>query len=153
MTQSISKTQQEKLDYYLSLPYTIEVIQDVEEDGTVVWFAQVAELPGCMTESNTFAELEEMIKDAMISWIETALADSQTVPKPRSGESYSGKFVVRVPKSLHRELAEAAEQDGVSLNTFINVALARSLGTYSVSTKTENSKADVQVTTYLPDAA
>lgn len=116
----------EKLDYYLSLPYTIKVIRDVDE-GEESWFAKVVELPGCMTEADTFTELGEMIEDAMRAWIEIALEDGQAIPEPRPTESYSGKFVVRVPKSLHRELAEAAERDGVSLNTFVNVALAQAI--------------------------
>ena len=43
-------------------------------------------------------------------------------------EDYSGKFVVRVPRSLHRDLVETAEQEGVSLNQYINVVLARAVG-------------------------
>jgi hypothetical protein len=46
------------------------------------------------------------------------------IPEPRPEEEYSGKFVVRVPRSLHRELVETAEREGVSLNQYINVALA-----------------------------
>lgn len=130
----------EKLDYYLSLPYTIKVIRDVDE-GEESWFAKVVELPGCMTEADTFTELGEMIKDAMRAWIEIALEDGHPVPEPRPTESYSGKFVVRLPKSLHRELAEAAERDGVSLNAFVNVALARSTSQhYSLPGETESNK-------------
>lgn len=66
-----------------------------------------------------------MIEDAMRAWIETALEDGYPIPEPRPTDQYSGKFVVRVPRSLHRQLAEAATRDGVSLNTFVNVALAR----------------------------
>jgi len=119
---------EKNLEYYLSLPYTIEVIPDKDEDGQVTLFARVVELPGCMTEADDFTELGEMIEDAKLSWLETALEDGQPIPEPRPIEGYSGKFVVRVPKSLHRELAEAAERDGVSLNTFVNVALGRAIG-------------------------
>jgi antitoxin HicB len=119
---------EKNLEYYLSLPYTIEVIPDKDEDGQVTLFARVVELPGCMTEADDFTELGEMIEDAKISWLETALEDGQPIPEPRPIEGYSGKFVVRVPKSTHRELAEAAERDGVSLNTFVNVALGRAIG-------------------------
>jgi len=117
------------LNDYLSLPYTIEVNRDIDEDdGSEVWFGRVAELPGCLTEADTFAELGEMILDAMSAWIESALEDGDPVPEPRPEESFSGKFVTRVPRSLHRQLSEAAGRDGVSLNAFINVALARAVG-------------------------
>ena len=112
---------------YLALPYHIEVVYDTsgEQPG---WFARVLELPGCITQANTFEELGEMVKDAMRVWIETALEDGQPIPEPRADEDYSGKFVVRLPRSLHRELAEAAERDGVSLNALINALLGRALG-------------------------
>ncbi len=116
------------VDEYLALPYTIEVIRD-ESDDHPGWFARVVELPGCMTQAETFEELGAMIEDAMRAWIETSLEDGQPIPEPRPTETYSGKFVVRVPKSLHRELVEAADRDGVSLNAFINAVLGRVAGT------------------------
>ncbi len=115
------------VEEYLELPYTIEVVKD-EADGYPGWFARVVELPGCMTQADSFEELSDMIKDAMRAWIESALEDGESVPEPRSTEDYSGRFVVRIPKSLHRELVEMAERDGVSLNTFVNVALGKVTG-------------------------
>ena len=88
----------------------------------------MVELPGCITQGDDFEELGEMVEDAMRAWIETALEDGQDIPEPRTADDYSGKFVVRVPKCLHRRLALAADQDGVSLNQFINVALAAAVG-------------------------
>ena len=115
------------VEEYLELPYTIEVVKD-ETDDYSGWFARVVELPGCMTQADSFEELSDMIKDAMAAWIESALEDGERVPVPRSTEDYSGRFVVRIPKSLHRELVEMAERDGVSLNTFVNVALGKVTG-------------------------
>ena len=115
------------VEQYLELPYTIEVTKD-ESDEYVGWFARVVELPGCMTQADTFEELSVMIKDAMTAWIESALEDGESIPLPRSLEDYSGRFVVRIPKSLHRELVEMAEREGVSLNTFVNVALGKVTG-------------------------
>lgn len=114
------------LEEYLALPYTIEVIHDMA-DGYDAWFARVRELPGCMTEADSFEELGPMIRDAMTGWIETAIEDGQPVPEPRPMDDYSGKFIVRVPRSLHRELAEGAEREGVSQNAFLNVVLTRGL--------------------------
>jgi len=92
------------------------------------WFAEIAELPGCMTQGDSAAEAVEMIQDAMAGWIEIALEDGKPVPEPRSMDTYSGKFVLRVPHSLHRDLVRAAEREGVSLNQFAVVALARAVG-------------------------
>jgi antitoxin HicB len=116
-----------KLEDYLELPYTIEVLKD-EGDNYSGWFARVVELPGCMTQADTFAELSEMIQEAMAVWIETALEDGETIPLPRSVDDFSGRFVIRIPKSLHKELVEMAEREGVSLNTYVNVALGKMVG-------------------------
>ncbi len=118
------ETMEKTVDYYLSLPYTVELRQDPEEG----WFVSVRELPGCMSQGDTAAKAVEMIRDAMMGWIEVALEDGDPVPEPRLLEDYSGKFVVRVPRSLHRELVEEAMREGASLNKYINVALARSVG-------------------------
>lgn len=117
------------LAYYLSLPYTIEVIHNkVAEDGIAYWFARVRELPGCMTEVERFEQLDGMIHEAMTIWLEDALADGDPIAEPRPIEEYSGKFIIRVPRSLHRDLVETADQEGVSLNAFITAALARAIG-------------------------
>jgi len=120
-------TPEKNLAYYLTLPYTIEVIQDRDDTGQVTWFGRVTELPGCITEADNFAELEMMIQDAKQSWLEIALADGRAIPEPRLEEDYSGRFVVRVPKSLHKQLVISAQKEGVSLNMLVNVALARGL--------------------------
>jgi antitoxin HicB len=111
----------------LKLPYTIEVKFDQGKNYSG-WFGRVVEWPGCMTQADTFAELGEMIQDAMRAWAETALEEGQDIPEPKPAEEYSGKFIVRVPKSLHRELVEIAEREGVSLNAFANVSLAKAVG-------------------------
>ena len=111
------------LEYYMGLPYTVEVRHD--EDG---WFAKVPELPGCMTYADTFEELGPMIEDARRGWIEDALEHGDPVPEPKTAEGFSGKFNLRVPKSLHRDLARKAEEEGVSLNQLVVTTLARSVG-------------------------
>lgn len=112
------------VDYYLSLPYAIELRR--YEDGT--WFARMPELPGCMTEADTLEETMEMIRDAQGGWIEACLEDGTPIPEPRHSESYSGQFRVRLPRSLHRELVERAEQEGTSLNQMVVSVLSRAAG-------------------------
>lgn len=65
----------------------------------------------------------EHIRDARAGWITVALEDGSRIPKPRD-TSYSGRFVVRIPASLHARLAELAELEGVSLNHLASNALA-----------------------------
>ena len=113
------------LDYYLGLPYTIEL----KEDREAGWFVKIKELPGCMSQGDTANEALEMIQEAMELWLEVSLEDGDPIPEPRELDDFSGKFVVRVPRSLHRELVEQAKREGVSLNQCVNLALAQATGT------------------------
>ena len=114
------KAREKTLNYYLSLPYKVEIIHD--EDG---WFAKVLDLPGCMTWANSYEELKPMIEDAKLGWIEDALEHGDPVPEPRNTKDFSGKVNLRLPKSLHRDLTRQAEDEGVSLNQLMVAYLAR----------------------------
>lgn len=111
----------ESLDYYLSLEYPFNVMAD--PDGGYV--AVFPDLPGCMTQADTLEELFPMVNDARRLWIESEYERDNKIPLPRRPEEYSGKFNVRLPRSLHRSLAEAAEREGVSLNQYVTTLLAR----------------------------
>lgn len=113
------------VEYYVGLPYTIELRNEAEDAG---WFVRVKELRGCMSEGDTANEALDAIQEAMELWLEVALDEGIPIPEPRVEEDYSGKFVVRVPRSLHRELVDEATRQGTSLNQHVNVALARSVG-------------------------
>lgn len=115
---------EKNIKYYLNMPYTRELIAEPEGG----WFIRIKELPGCMSQGETVEEAMEMINDAMRGWLKVALSSGLKIPEPRTEEEFSGKFVVRVPKSLHRKLVEIAELEGVSLNQWINVILAEAIG-------------------------
>lgn len=112
------------LEYFLGLPYTIELSKHPGEG----WFVRVRELPGCMSQGDSAEEALEMIHEAMVLWLETALEDGLAIPEPRLEEDYSGKFVLRLPRALHRDLAEKAKEDSVSLNQFVSASLAQAVG-------------------------
>ena len=118
------KPHNKSLEDYLKLPYTVEIIP-AEEGG---FTARMVELPGCITQGDTWEEVGEMIADARRVWLEEALENGITIPEPRPQEEYSGKFVVRVTRSLHRRLVEEAERQGVSLNHYISEMLALAVG-------------------------
>jgi len=115
---------------YLALPYTIELVQDTDDAGHRGWVAEIEELPGCISQGETAEAAIANVRDAMLGWISVALQDGQAVPQPRARGTYSGKFIVRVPTSLHADLVRTATREGVSLNQFVATALARHLGRY-----------------------
>ena len=57
--------------------------------------------------------------------IEKKITDGAIVPEPINERQFSGKFNVRVPKTLHANLAMEAEKEGVSLNQYISFRLSR----------------------------
>jgi predicted RNase H-like HicB family nuclease len=100
---------------YLELPYNIIIRHTVDESGDY-YFATILEFDGCMSDGATYQEAFENIQEAMAGWIETRLANG--FPVPVANEKYSGKFLVRLPKTLHARLALEAEKEGVSLNQY-----------------------------------
>lgn len=50
--------------------------------------------------------------------------NGETPPSPLSGKSFSGKFVIRIPPDVHRELAMKAAEQGISLNRLISSRLS-----------------------------
>ncbi|MCL2391651.1 MAG: type II toxin-antitoxin system HicB family antitoxin [Oscillospiraceae bacterium] len=108
---------------YMELPYNI-VIRHVKDDSGAYYFATIQELDGCMSDGVTLEEAHTNIREAMEGWIETKLEAGLPVPKPLEPDKYSGKFVVRLPRTLHRRLAEEAEREGVSLNQYTQYKLS-----------------------------
>lgn len=53
------------------------------------------------------------------------VSHGESVPEPLAGKQYSGKFLIRVPPDVHRELAIEAAEAGVSLNRLASAKLAR----------------------------
>jgi antitoxin HicB len=103
--------------------YALHVYQD-PEDGA--WVAEVPDLPGCVGADATPAGAIEQAQDAIEAWIEAAEATGRPVPQPRPAvdNEYSGRFVFRLPRTLHRRASTEAKREGVSLNTFCINALA-----------------------------
>ncbi len=52
-------------------------------------------------------------------------ADTISLDEYRARREYSGKLMLRIPKELHRQLAEAAKENGVSLNQYALYKLAK----------------------------
>lgn len=109
----------------IAQPYRMEIRGNPEEG----YLATAPELPGCMTAGETPAEALELLHDAMLAWLESALAHGDHIPLPgeSSKGSHSGRLLLRMPKTLHRDLAEGAVREGVSLNQYAVALLASAL--------------------------
>ncbi|HEV2981047.1 MAG TPA: sigma-70 family RNA polymerase sigma factor, partial [Solirubrobacteraceae bacterium] len=123
---------------YLDLPYSVAVQAEREGDESR-WTASVEELPGCAAQGRTPDEAVELLRGAMESWIEAALAQRREIPLPgdaakqKTSSSHSGRFLVRMPAALHAQLAQAAEREHLSLNRFITKILTASTSPQTVT--------------------
>ena len=103
------------IDEYMKLPYRMEIIEDTDEGGYIVSYP---ELKGCITCAETLENAIANIKNAKQAWLEAAIETGCVIPEPDDLEKYSGQFKLRIPKSLHRQLAEHSKQEGISMNQY-----------------------------------
>jgi predicted RNase H-like HicB family nuclease len=112
---------------YLKRPYGRVVVP--EEDGT--FRAEIIEFPGCIAVGDTAAEALANLESVAESWLQATIAKGLRVPEPIENTEFSGKLVVRLPKTLHKKAAHAAAREGVSLNQFIVSCIAEQVGARS----------------------
>ena len=119
------------IDYYLSLPYRLEIVPDTEEGG---YGARYPELPGCITCSETMEGIIANAEDAKKAWLEAAIEDGIDIPEPQQDSDlseYSGQFKLRMPRSLHRSLSIHAKEEGISMNQYCLYLLAKNDAAYT----------------------
>jgi len=105
--------------------YPATVFWSSEDEGFI---AIAADLPGCSAFGETREEALRELEPAISAWIDAACAAGNPVPAPSTPAAepdVSGKFLLRMPKSLHRHLVHEAKREGVSLNQHINLLLVQ----------------------------
>ena len=116
------------LNEYLDMPYRMEIVPDTVEGGYVASFP---ELPGCITCGETAEAAVANVIDAKKEWLSAAIEDGIDIPCPDPADHYSGQFKLRLPKSLHKQLAEDAKRDGISMNQYCVYLLAQNNALHS----------------------
>ena len=115
------------LNEYLKMPYRMELVEDPDEGGFVVSYP---DLPGCITCGETVEHAIANAQDAKKTWLEAALEEGIEIHEPDSLEEYSGQFKLRLPRSLHRSLAEHSQREGISMNQYCVYLLAKNDAMY-----------------------
>lgn len=121
-------TRNRGLKDYMALDYPMEVTRD--EFG---YFVRIPDLPGCESSGENLDEAIASIEEAKEAWIGVALEAGRSIPRPRGEDDYSGKFVVRVGPTIHRDLVRIAALEGMSLNALVTTVLARETGRFSAT--------------------
>ena len=104
-------------------PFEIRPLSKDEGGGYSISFP---DLPGCWSDGATPEEAIANGRDALKSWLAVSREFGDTLPTPFS--AVSGRFVQRVPRSLHAQLIERAKAEGVSLNTLIVSLVSEGIG-------------------------
>ena len=100
------------LNDYMAMNYRMEIVEDTDEGGFVVSFP---ELPGCITCGENIESAIANAMDAKQAWLEAAVESGIEIHEPDDLEKYSGQFKLRIPRSLHRSLAEHSKREGISI--------------------------------------
>ena len=109
--------------------YPLNIFWSDDDEGFI---AEVPDLPGCNAWGASEADAAHEAQGAVAAWLQAARAAGRNPPVPSAAhpvEGYSGKFMLRLPRSLHARLARRAAAEGVSLNQFLTGVLAGKVGT------------------------
>ena len=109
------------LDKY---PFESRTLPEEDGGGYLISFPDFSE---CISDGETPEEAIRNGRDALEETIAALASLNIPIPEPGSGGSYSGKFIQRVPRSLHARLALRAKQEGVSMNSLVTAILAEGL--------------------------
>ncbi|HBU30454.1 MAG TPA: hypothetical protein DEB56_13645 [Thiobacillus sp.] len=125
----------------LKKPYARRLVPD-EEGGFV---ASIHEFPGCFAEGETPDEALHNLDEAAAAWIESAMATGYPVREPVSFFGYSGKIALRIPRGLHKQLAELAELEDSSINQLLVTAISGYVSTgHALSKLSETVRSEVR---------
>ena len=111
--------------------YSFRVEADLESGGWVIWFP---DLPGCMSQAETWEEIGPMAREAFEAWTESVHARGLAIPAPRDtseavrtwGADRPGPATASTPTLM---AAEAAARLGVSVRRVSALAESRGTGT------------------------
>lgn len=117
MNKKKKKTERESLEFYLSRKYPITIYPD--SDPEVGYVVEIKDLPGCMTQGETVDEAMSNIEDARELWIKAVYEQGNDIPLPSTENQYSGRVLLRMPRSLHQQLVENAQREEVSFNQYV----------------------------------
>ena len=107
------------------LKYSVAIKWSDEDNGFI---ATVPELPGLSAFGKTKGKALSELNIAAEAYLETLEEAGEKLPVPEKLSHYSGQFRLRMTKSLHAKLATAAENEGVSMNTYIVSLLSERQG-------------------------
>jgi predicted HicB family RNase H-like nuclease len=114
----------ERFDY----PFAVTPFEDGDFAG---YRAFLIDIPSVESLGASSEEAIEGLAEAQAEWFAYAAAKSIRIPEPdpvfAQKAEYSGRVTLRIPRSLHRQVAQKAVLEGVSLNAYLNATIERGI--------------------------
>ncbi|NLG16972.1 MAG: toxin-antitoxin system HicB family antitoxin [Fibrobacter sp.] len=107
------------IDHYMSLSYPIQVvkIEDSLGGGYEASIPMLGSYAFC-AEGETIEEAVNNLDTRKRDLFEKYVSRKISIPEPKAEDKYSGKFLLRLPKELHKMLAEEAKRNETTLNQY-----------------------------------
>jgi len=115
-------SQKKSIDYYMNLNYPY-IVEEYDEDGEHRFGIKSIDLNGVWGSGPSLEEAYNDFQDSKRLWFETCLGKKIPIPEPMSANDFSGKFIIRIPPSLHMQVTKNAKLKGMSLNQYIKALL------------------------------
>jgi predicted HicB family RNase H-like nuclease len=113
-----------KEERVLDLGYT-EIIKKIQDEDGDLYVGSFLEIPEAETYARTKEELDKRMQEVLELSIDVRRKNNEIIPEPINDDDFSGKFTLRLPKSLHKLLSIQAEKEGISLNQYALYKLSR----------------------------
>jgi len=132
-------------DYYLALPYIIEVTPIKPEDGG--GYSACIPMLGrytCVGDGETYEEAIRDLKINQASLIDRMLSEGNEIPEPIEQRTAIKTFLLRLPADLYGQIMETAKKEGVSINRYIRDILAKYQNDFELERAFETIRAEIQ---------
>jgi len=116
------------LDYYMNLPYTIEIVRipDSQGGGFSARLPEIGRL-AIVGDGETIQEAISSLEEIKLERFTAYLKKGVSIPEPATEEAFSGNFLLRLPSSIHMALSNKAKSDHLSLNQWVKAVLEKEL--------------------------
>ena len=105
-------------------------VKKMKVENHIFYVVESNVLNGCVAQGDTLDEAIALFAELENEWLETAKSLDIPIPDEITHEetSFSGKLMVRLPKSLHKKIAQEAENESTSINQLIVSILSEAIG-------------------------
>jgi len=103
--------------------YKMNIYPVTYKDGDIEWCVEFPAVKGCIGVGDTAEEAVRVAFENLEIHLKALKHAGLPIPTDDTA-SYSGKFALRMSRTLHQQAIQAAEKEGVSLNALINEALS-----------------------------